>query len=129
MQRRRYFYGFHRRWSLCCLGLVAALLASGCAPGSVSTVTGVGCADPSCNTAMPETRKVLACLGDACDEPSPPSANQDAAGSTEEENDAAAAPAAATSTDSPAPKEAEENDGEGSLLKNLKVHYETFERP
>ena len=68
MQRRRYRYGFHCRWTLCCLGLVAPLLTSGCAPGSVSRLSGVGCADPSCNTAMPETRKVLACIGDACDD-------------------------------------------------------------
>lgn len=129
MQRRRYRYGFHCRWTLCCLGLVAPLLTSGCAPGSVSRLSGVGCADPSCNTAMPETRKVLACIGDACDEPSPPSATQDVAGSTEEENNTPADPGAASSADSPAPEEAEENDGEGSAFENLKIHYERFERP
>ena len=91
-------------------------------------MSGVGCADPSCNEVIPGTRKVLACLGKACDEPPPPSAVQDVAGTADEESDTAAPPVAASSTDSPAPQEAEERDGEGFALKDLEVHYERFER-
>ena len=128
MQRYRGFYRFHRRWILCSLALAAPLLASACAPGSASRLSGVGCADPSCYEEMPETRKVLGCIGNACNESPQPGAVEKVADPAGEERATSSPPVAASRTDSPAPQEAEE-DEEGSSLWDLKVHYESFERP
>jgi len=155
------FRGFCRtrsRWVLPFLALAAALLASACAPGSSSRLTGVGCADPSCNEVMPETRKVLGCIGEACNEPPPPSAakkvastaseerdtqsppaasttgeesdtqSPPAAGTTGEESDTQSPPVAASGTDSSAAPEAE-TDADVSSGWGIKVYYEPHNRP
>lgn len=143
MQPRRGFTRSHRSEILCSLGLAAALLASGCAPGSARTLTGVGCADPSCNEVMPETRKVLGCIGEACNEPPPASAAKKVAGPAGGEPETAPTPVAgaaggergtasptvaASGADSAKGPEAK-TDGDDSSDWDLKVYYEPYQRP
>ena len=128
MQRYRGFCRFHRSWILRALALTAALLMSACASGWASTLSGVGCADPSCNEVIPGTRKVLACVGRNCDEPLPPAGGQDAADPTDEGSDTAAPPVAASSADARPPQKAEESGDDGFSLEDLEVRYERFER-
>ena len=128
MHQPRSFYRSHRNGIRYPLALAALFLASACAPGSASTLYGVGCADPFCNEVMPETRKVLGCIGEACNEPPPPSAAKEVADTATEGSSSASQPATASGTDSPAPS-AGEADADASSLWNIKVHYESHHRP
>lgn len=140
------FCGFYRTgpsWLRPCLALATVLLASACAPGSSSRLTGVGCADPSCNEAMPETRKVLGCIGEACSEPPPPAAAKKVAAAAGGEREAASSPVASAAggergTASPQGAASDSGSGKGSDAKtdgdessdwDLKVYYEPYQRP
>ncbi len=124
MQQPRSFCRSPRNGILCLLALAALVLASACAPGTATTLSGVGCADPSCNEVKPETRKVLGCIGEACDEPPSPSAAKKAA--HEDGSSIASQPAASSGTDSQAPGE---SDADASSKWNINVYYESYERP
>jgi len=107
------------------LVLVTLFLASACAPGAATTLSGMGCADPSCNEVVPETRKVIGCIGTACDEPPPPSAAKKPA--TPEASNRAPQAAAEAETGPPAPPAAEADAEEPADWK-IKVYYESPER-
>ena len=125
MQQPRSFYRSHRNGIPCLLALAALVLASACAPGTATTLSGVGCADPSCNEVKPETRKVLGCIGEACNEPT---AAKKAPHAATEGSSSASQPAAAPGTDSPAPAAGQE-DADASSMWDIKVYYESHERP
>jgi len=73
---------FGRPGLLWALAVAFALPASACTIASLPRLSGVGCADPSCNEVIPETRKVIGCTGEACHDRSQPSATEPADGST-----------------------------------------------
>lgn len=144
MWQTRSFYRSDWGLALVPLALAALLLASACAPGTQSMLTGVGCPDPSCNEVDPETRKVIGCIGEACNEPPPPGAEKQrattenssrASQSTARSATAAVAPAppAAPSemaTDPPAhPDVKPDSDADESSLWNIKIYYESYNRP
>ncbi len=128
MQQPRGSTRSHRNWILYPLALAALFLASACAPDTASTLYGVGCADRFCNKVMPETRKVLGCIGEACNEPPPPSAAKEVADTATEGSSSASQPATASGTDSPEPS-AGETDADASSPRKIKVYYESNHRP
>ncbi len=102
-------------------------MAAGCAPGSASTLSGVGCADPFCNEEKPETRKVLGCIGEACNEPPPASASKRAAQAAADLGSGAPRETTRSAADATAPL-ADEAADDPSSLRNLKVYYQRHER-
>lgn len=140
MWQTQSFYRSDWGLALVPLALATLLLASACVPGAASTLTGVGCPDPSCNEVNPETRKVLGCIGETCNEPPPPGAEKRRA--TAENSNGAPQPAAQSATISPAPPAAQsatateppadaeaDADANESSLWNIKVYYEGHDRP
>ncbi len=111
----------HRNWILYPLALAALFMASACAPGSATTLKGVGCVDPSCNEVQPETRKVLGCIGEACNEPPPPSAAKKVAGDAKKVA-GDETPSAAGSPETPA------DEADVPSLWKIKVFYERPDR-
>ena len=128
MHQPRSFYRSQRNGIRYPLALAALFLASACAPDTASTLYGVGCADPFCNKVMPETRKVLGCVGKACNEPPQPSAAKEVANTATEGSSSAPQPATTSGADSPA-RSAGETDEVASSLPKLKVYYESHRRP
>lgn len=104
------------------------MLASACTIGSMPTLSGVGCADPSCNEVMPETRKVIRCSGEACNEPPSTSAAKPVGDSASGASSAAPHAAAASEADSPLAAEDEAAEDAFSLG-DVHIYYESFERP
>lgn len=114
MQRPRSSTRSRGNWIFYPLALATLFLSSGCAPGTAATLSGVGCEDPSCNEVKPETRRVLGCIGEGCDESPPPgAAKQVPQADTDEVRPVA---------DSAAPKA--EADADGSSPWKIKVYYE-----
>ena len=117
---------------------LAALLATStaCAPVTSGILTGVGCDDPHCASVLPETRTVLGCIGDVCNQD--PQAVEQAAsarpdttttGSSTDELPAPRSQAqghAALSDADGATAEAEDDEKDGDVysLWGLKVKYE-----
>lgn len=127
MQQLRGFTRSDRRGILFSLALGAPLLASACTIASMPTLTGVGCADPSCNEVMPETRKVIHCDGEVCNESPPPRPTQPVGASADGESSDRPHPAAAPETDSAAAPEDEKTE-DGFSLGGVKIYYESLER-
>ena len=107
------------------LALVILLLTSACAPGAATTLSGVGCPDPFCNEVDPETRKVLGCIGAACNPPPPPSPVKQQAAT--EASSRAPQTAAEAGTGARVPSLAEA-DADESEEWNIKVYYESHDR-
>ncbi len=103
-------------------------MAAGCAPGSASTLSGVGCADPFCNEEKPETRKVLGCIGKACNEPPPATGSKGAARAAAAVGSGAPRETTRSAADATAPLTDEAADAPSSLW-NIKVRYESHHRP
>ena len=114
-------------WILYALALLGLAMTAGCAPGSAWTLSGVGCADPSCNQEKPETRKVLGCIGDACNEPPPASASKGAAQAAADLDTGAPREASTSAADATAPL-ADEAADDSSSLSNIKVYYQRHNR-
>lgn len=127
MQQLKGFSHFDRHGVLCSLALGVPLLASACTLGSMPTLSGVGCADPSCNEVMPETRRVIRCTGEACHEPPSPSATKPAGDSAS--GASSDAPTAVDPSEADAPAAAESKAAKDALsLGEVKIYYESFER-
>lgn len=127
MRRCRGLDRFHRTGCFYFFSGAALLLAIACAPGSGARLTTVGCADPSCNQELPETRKVLGCMGKACNEAPPPGAAEKAASPADEASETAPPPVAMPGKQPAAPQKAEA-DREDTSSWDVEVHYEKFER-
>ena len=126
MQQPRSFHRSHCDLLLVPFALAALLLVPACVPGAATTLSGVGCRDPSCNEVDPDTRKRLGCIGEACSEPSSPGAAKQQAAT--EKSSSSSQPAAQTGTDSPAHSAGEADADEPSEWK-IKVYLESHERP
>ena len=108
------------------ISLAILFLASACAPGAATTLSGVGCADPSCREVEPETRQVIGCIGEAaCNEPPPPSAAKKQVAA--EVGSSPPQAAAETETDAPVPSAREADTDEPKEWK-IKVYYERNQR-
>lgn len=131
------------------------LFASACAFSSATTISGVGCADRTCNEENPETRRVLRCIGRDCNEEALPGAEvqvpsieaqapsmeaqapaveaqaarvtDEAPGASTEASRTTPQPATASAEDSPAPSEGEAV-SEASSRWKIKGSFEPFER-
>ncbi len=115
-------------WILYALALPGLAMAAGCAPGSATTLSGVGCADPSCNEEKPETRKVLGCIGKACNEPPPATGSKGAARAAAAVGSGAPRETMRSAADAAAPLANDATDDPSSLW-NIKVYYESHDRP
>lgn len=108
------------------ISLAILFLASACAPGAATRLSGVGCADPSCREVEPETRQVIGCIGEAaCNEPPPPSAAK-----TQVAAEVGSSPpqaVAETETDAPVPSAGEADADEPEEWK-IKVYYQRNQR-
>ena len=105
--------------------LAILFLASACAPGAATTLSGVGCADPSCREVQPETRQVIGCIGEACNEPPPPSAAKKQVAA--EVGSSPPQAVAETQTDAPVPS-AREADADEPKEWKIKVYYQRNQR-
>ena len=122
LQSLRSFYEPACRWISYPLVLALLLSAAACAPGSATVLTGVGCSDPSCNEVLPETRRVLGCVGEACNELPPPQAAKPQAAPDVTGGDL---PQPAVEAEAGSPPAAEtESDVEEPSDGKLKVYYE-----
>ncbi len=115
-------------WILYALALPGLVMAAACAPGSATTLSGVGCADPSCNEEKPETRRVLGCIGEACNEPPPASASKGAAQAAADVGSGAPRETTMSAEDATTPL-ANETADDSSSPWNIKVYYESHNRP
>ncbi len=108
------------------ISLAILFLASACAPGAATRLSGVGCADPSCREVEPETRQVIGCIGEAaCNEPPPPSAAK-----TQVAAEVGSSPpqaVAETETDASVPS-AQEADADEPEEWKIKVYYQRNQR-
>ena len=108
------------------ISLAILFLASACAPGAAMTLSGVGCADPSCREVEPETRQVIGCIGEAaCNEPPPPGAAKKQVAA--EVGSSPPQAVAETQTDAPVPS-AREADADEPEEWKIKVYYERNQR-